>query len=79
MELTAAGRVEIAVMDRGTGIAPEDGERVFDPFFTRKTTGSGVGLAISLRFAEAAGAELRLDPRPGGGTVARLLARRVPA
>lgn len=74
-----AGRIEIAVLDRGTGIAAEDAERVFDPFFTRKTTGSGVGLAIARSFAEAAGAELRLDPRPGGGTAARLVARRVVA
>ncbi len=75
----AGGRVEVAVADRGTGIADDDAERVFDPFFTRKTTGSGVGLAIARRFAEAAGAELRLDPRPGGGTIARLAARRVSA
>ncbi len=76
---SAAGRIEVAVMDRGTGIASGDAERVFDPFFTRKTSGSGVGLAIARRFAEAAGAELRLDPRSGGGTIARLLAPRVPA
>jgi signal transduction histidine kinase len=67
------------VLDRGTGIAPEDDERVFDPFFTRKTKGSGVGLAIARRFAEAAGAELRLEPRAGGGTAARLRAPRVTA
>jgi two-component system sensor histidine kinase HydH len=75
----AGARVEIAVLDRGTGIEPGDAERVFDPFFTRKTRGSGVGLAIARRFAEASGAELRLEPRPGGGTAARLLAPRVQA
>ncbi len=73
------GRVEVAVLDRGAGIAPEDSDRVFDPFFTRKIKGSGVGLAIARRFADAAGAELRLESRAGGGTSARLLARRVPA
>ncbi len=73
------GRVEVAVLDRGAGIAPEDSDRVFDPFFTRKIKGSGVGLAIARRFVDAAGAELRLEPRDGGGTSARLLARRVPA
>jgi two-component system, NtrC family, sensor histidine kinase HydH len=76
---SSAGHVEIAVLDRGTGIAPEDSERVFDPFFTRKTKGSGVGLAIARRFAEAAGAELSLEARPGGGTAARLRAPRVTA
>ena len=73
-----ATQVEIAVLDRGTGIPSDDRERVFDPFFTRKTKGSGVGLAIARRFAEAAGAEIRLEPRPDGGTRARLLAKRVP-
>jgi signal transduction histidine kinase len=72
-------QVEIAVLDRGAGIPSDDSERVFDPFFTCKTRGSGVGLAIARRFADAVGARIRLEPRPDGGTSAQLLAKRVPA
>jgi PAS domain S-box-containing protein len=40
--------VKLSVTDNGCGIAPENLDRVFDPFFTTKSTGSGVGLGLSL-------------------------------
>ncbi|MGA2613327.1 MAG: ATP-binding protein [Spirochaetia bacterium] len=64
--------VVIAVRDRGKGIAPELLEKVFDPFFTDKVHGSGVGLSLSRRFVEAAGGTLTLAARNGGGTEARI-------
>jgi signal transduction histidine kinase len=63
-------RVEIAVLDRGEGIPEEAGDKIFDPFYTGKTSGSGVGLSISKRFVEAAGGELRVRNRKEGGTEA---------
>jgi signal transduction histidine kinase len=45
----------IAVTDTGTGIAPENLPRIFEPYFTTKTQGSGLGLAISRRIIEAHG------------------------
>ena len=45
---------------------------MFDPFFTTKSKGSGIGLAICRRFAQAARGSVVLDDRPGGGTRARL-------
>ncbi len=66
------GSVVVSVRDRGKGIPSHNAERVFDPFFTDKVNGSGVGLSLSRRFAEAAGGTLVLLPRDGGGTVARL-------
>ncbi|MDR1931022.1 MAG: HAMP domain-containing histidine kinase [Treponema sp.] len=57
----------ITVNDRGRGIAPGDLEKVFDPFFTSKSAGTGIGLAISRRFVEAAGGSIAIANRPGGG------------
>jgi signal transduction histidine kinase len=62
----------VMIRDRGKGIPPEHAERVFDPFFTDKIRGSGIGLALSRRFVDAAGGALTLLPRPGGGTEARV-------
>lgn len=71
--------VTLSVLDRGGGIAPEQLQRVFDPFFTTKSKGTGVGLAITLRFIEAAGGSLELAPRTGGGTEARVTLPQVEA
>ncbi len=62
------GGVEYAVLDRGAGVAPGDAERVFEPFFTTRTKGTGLGLANARAIAEAHGGTLRLEPREGGGT-----------
>jgi signal transduction histidine kinase len=66
-------RVAISVCDRGSGIPPEKVKEAFAPFVTDKVGGSGIGLAISKRFVEAAGGTLELVPGDDGGTRARLL------
>jgi two-component system sensor histidine kinase HydH len=66
-------RAEVSVLDRGAGIPPAIRAKVFDPFFTSKTKGSGIGLSVARRFVEAAGGRLELADRSGGGTVARVL------
>jgi signal transduction histidine kinase len=63
------GGVEISVADRGPGVAPDEAEAVFAPFFTRKEQGTGLGLAIAREFARAHGGDLRLDQRNGAGAV----------
>ena len=74
----AAGKkIEISVADDGDGLATDQIERLFDPFYTTKDKGSGVGLAISKRFVEAAEGSLTLKPRKEGGTVATVLLPRV--
>jgi two-component system sensor histidine kinase HydH len=62
-------RVVIRVFDRGGGIDPGDLGRIFDPFFTRKSTGTGIGLSVSRRFVEAAGGSLTIENREGGGVL----------
>jgi len=64
--------VAIDVLDRGAGIACADMARIFDPFYTTKSRGTGIGLAICERFASAAGGSIVLSAREGGGTRARL-------
>lgn len=73
VEVSAEGAsVFVDVLDRGAGIASADKARVFDPFYTTKSRGTGIGLAICERFASAAGGRIELSEREGGGTRARL-------
>ncbi|MDR2608180.1 MAG: HAMP domain-containing histidine kinase [Treponema sp.] len=66
------GDIVIRIMDRGRGIEEKDKSRIFDPFYTTKSTGAGIGLAISKRFLEAAGGSIVLENRENGGAVAVL-------
>ena len=65
--------IRIDVLDRGQGIPAGQKAQVFDPFFTTKSRGSGIGLAICLRFVKAADGTIRIEDRPGGGSRARVL------
>ena len=47
-ELPETGRIHISVADQGCGIPPEDRERIFQPFFTTKSIGKGVGLGLPI-------------------------------
>ena len=65
--------VRITVADTGIGIPKEDLPRVFDPYFTTRSSGTGLGLAIVHKIVEAHGGEVRLESEPGKGTTAILL------
>ncbi len=62
------GRMRIAVSDTGKGIAPENLDRIFDPYFTTRPAGTGLGMAIVQRIVEAHGGEIRVESTPGRGT-----------
>ena len=58
----------IAVSDTGPGIPPEVRARLFTPFVTTKSRGTGLGLSTVKRLVEAHGGEIRVDCPPEGGT-----------
>lgn len=61
--------IEIHVRDQGVGIAPEDLQRVFEPFFSRRQRGTGLGLFVSLNLARGWGGDVRVvASQPGCGT-----------
>lgn len=59
--------IEIAVLDRGSGFAPEDLAKVFEPFFTRRRGGTGLGLSIVQKILMEHGGTITAGNRQGGG------------
>lgn len=62
----------LQISDNGIGILEEDKNRIFDPFFTRKPEGTGMGLSISRQILEKHGALIELDSTPDQGTTFRI-------
>ena len=62
--------VEIAITDTGIGIAPENLQKVFNPFFTTKEVGKGTGLGLSVSFdiIEKHGGTVKVESQLGRGT-----------
>ena len=63
--------LEISIADHGHGLAEEDAERIFTPFYTTKPDGMGIGLAICRSIIEFHQGRLWAEPRPDGGTIFR--------
>jgi signal transduction histidine kinase len=71
IEATSDEDVVVTVADNGPGIAEEDKSRVFQPFFTTKPEGMGMGLQICRSLVEAFGGALTVTNRPEGGAIFR--------
>ena len=65
--------VIIEVIDTGSGVPPANLVQIFEPFFTTKPRRPGMGLAISQAIVRAHGGEISALPRPGGGTIVRIV------
>ncbi|MGH8220860.1 MAG: two-component system sensor histidine kinase NtrB [Steroidobacteraceae bacterium] len=63
----------LEVADRGTGVPPENVERIFEPFFSGERGGTGLGLFLARELAQTSSATLLYEPRPGGGSTFRLV------
>jgi signal transduction histidine kinase len=65
-------RVLITISDRGPGIAPEDLAHIFDPYFTTRRAGTGLGLPIARNIVEGLGGTIAVASRMGKGTDIRI-------
>ena len=71
-EPTVEGYASIAIADTGSGLDPDTMERIFDPFFSTKFAGRGLGLAVVLGIVRAHGGALAVESRPGLGSIFRV-------
>lgn len=71
--LAQSGRPFVEIADRGAGIPAADTERIFEPFFSSAQGGTGLGLFLAREIAQTNGATLLYEPRPGGGSLFRIV------
>jgi len=71
--IASTGRPFLEVADRGSGIDEAHAERIFEPFFTDKAGGTGLGLFISRELCQTNGALLLYESRGGGGSIFRII------
>ncbi len=68
----ADGGIEVSVIDRGSGIDPKHLENIFNPFFTTKSEGVGLGLAIVSKIVDEHDGKIVVESQPGEGSVFRV-------
>lgn len=66
------GELVFRVWDRGEGVLEADRERIFEPFYTTRTRGTGLGLAVARRIVTLHGGRVEVGEREGGGAVFRV-------
>ena len=70
---SAAATAEVSVIDRGAGIEPKNLNSIFNPFFTTKSAGVGLGLAIVSKIVDEHGGKITVESEPGKGSIFRVL------
>ena len=71
VDLLSTDQIEFSVSDRGQGIPPDLHDKLFEPFFSTKAEGMGMGLNICRSIVEFHRGRLWATPNPGGGTIFR--------
>jgi two-component system nitrogen regulation sensor histidine kinase GlnL len=64
----AANRVKVEIEDTGTGIEPSETDRIFNPFYTTRSGGTGLGLALAHKIVQDHGGRISFTSAPGRGT-----------
>src|SRR5574337_513381 len=72
------GWVAIELTDTGRGIPPGEVDRIFDPFYTTRPGGAGLGLAITRKIIDNLGGRIEVTSREGGGSTFRVLLKQAP-
>lgn len=72
-------RIAVSIADTGPGIAPEHLPKIFDPYFTTRRTGTGLGLPIAKNIVEGLGGTISVASVPGAGTEIRIELTGAPA
>jgi len=72
------GRMTIVVEDSGPGMSPEVLGRIFEPYYSTKPSGTGLGLPITKKIIEDHGGSVRAESAPGKGTVVTIILPCVP-
>lgn len=73
---STADQVTLTLRDHGPGLSPDALEHIFEPFYTTKATGLGLGLSISQRIVDSLEGELKADNHPEGGAIFTLTLKR---
>ena len=68
-ELKEDASINVAVIDGGAGVSGEAADHLFDPFYTTKQSGMGMGLSISRSIIKAHGGRIGYEPNPEGGSI----------
>ncbi len=68
-----ADSVRIRIVDNGCGIAAENRKRIFEPFFSAREGGTGLGLFLSLNFVRRWGGDILVESAPGQGSTFEIL------
>jgi PAS domain S-box-containing protein len=74
----AANLVKVEIEDTGAGIQPSDTDRIFNPFYTTRDSGTGLGLALAHKIVEDHGGAISFESAPGRGTTFTIVLTLVP-
>ena len=72
-ELDGRPALRCAISDNGPGLTPDQQRRIFDPFYTTKSRGTGLGMAITRRIVEAHGGRISAGGEPGRGATIEII------